>query len=631
MINNNLKISTGANRLHTPAKVAKGPNISPMPNAILQTMRSQPSIDLKKKKTLGSTIRVISTQPNVQNNAFRIQAIAPPPLMTPVAQNPVVPVAVQNPVIPTPQVAPIINPVGVKQIPVANSPQCAEFEKSIKEGGNFPANSPVAPIGNETLYDTISKVATVITDQKLGTVNIGTNYGNIGGDQVKGMNVNFRIKPMKGHNFVEVNFKVTHFARKSLEKKYDALAVNVANLSTFLQKIGLATNVKFLRENFIYSSLIGSEYVFDNLSTEFGKTKVADFGDLGRIQFGADQTYTAIYNRVRLILPASCTAHKLHKLFCLFDLNQVLSPSTPHQILRIKMGTLFRTFFPVTGTKLERTAKYFMLPPIDSSKPHDLKREMILLEPTAAGLFDKELPSMKQEDISLGYLRWTIPSIAHKARNLGAICLFSELTTIFVKQSTPADINNECEVIAGIMNVSPKSSEERAASGVMAMGLSSEIDHITGGSDSVFTRILVNNLGQDLNNKGIFFLYTLDLLNTSTYQYHEDVFGTREEVCYFKQHNGSYYTRDNIIDFIRTEGLTPNFKNEVMIKAGVRPDDVVGVVTPNQQWSDGLKHSLRQRGMLSLKNGREYYHSIPLDEFIHISGALNVAKIKKYT
>ncbi len=521
---------------------------------------------------------------------------------------------------------------------VLSDPKYADLWRSIEEGKKFPEDSPLAsetnetlcqkvekdslpegsplaPTGNETLNDTVAKTSTTYHDAKLGKVDLGANYSNIGGDQVKGMVVNCRVKPMDGEKMTEVNFKVTHVFRKTLGENVQKFESYGDGLNEFLDYAGVAKSAQFSTGYFAYAVQNGDEYKVDWSSPTIGQTKVVQVNGLGKFELGDQSNVTALYNRVRVNMPENSTAQDLHMLLCLFGLNQALKPSTPDQILRMKMGILFRTFYPTQGTKLEHTSTYFDL------STDELKKKMIDLAPGMKTHFKNELSKMKQEEILPGYKRWTIPSIAKKAKALGAQALTSQLTSINTWTSSKTQIKDSCETIAGILSIGALSSEERFTAGLPTHGMSSVQDHYTGGSDSVFTRLVTKNPSSGDFNYGISFIYSLDTLNTSTYQYHYDEFGTREGT--------TYLYRPNIENFVKGQVQNHTWGNEVMIKGGVAPKKVVGVVVPNSEWAEMLKDSMRDRNLITKKGGKEYFHGIPLNEYVHTHNTAK-SKIVKY-
>ncbi len=512
-----------------------------------------------------------------------------------------------------------------------SDPKYADLWRAIEEGKRLSKDSPLASEENETLClkvekdslatgsdsltDTVAKTSAVVHDEKFGKVNLGANYSNIGGDQVKGMVVNCRVKPINGEKITEVNFKVTHVARETITNNIQKIAMYGPELDEFLDYAGVAKSAKISHTFFSYPVQNGDEYKTDWTSPTIGLTKVVEMKGLGKFEIGDQESVTSLYNRVRVNMPEKSTVQDLNIFLCMFGLNQVLKPSTPDQILRMKMGILFRTFYPTQGTQLEQTKAFFNL------STDELKKKMISLAPSMKSHFKSVLPTMKQEEILPGYKHWTIPSIAKTAKKLGAQALTSELTTINTWTTSKSAIKDSCETIASILNIGALSTEERFNAGMPIHGMGSVNDHYMGGSDSVFTRLVTKNPSSGQFNSGISLVYSLDTLNTCTDQYNYNAYGSRKGV--------DYLYRPNIEDFIKNEVQYYQPKNEVMIKSAVEPKKIVGVVVPNSEWAEMLKDSMRDRNLITKKGNKEYFHGIPLNEYVHTHNTTK-SKIVKY-
>ena len=177
------------------------------------------------------------------------------------------------------------------------------------------------------------------------------------------------------------------------------------------------------------------------------------------------------------------------------------------------------------------------------------------------------------------------------------------------------------------------SSEMRFSHGMQIKGASSSYDFVTGGADSVFTQFLTEkSLGDQVDLRAAYYqgsvrlLFSLEALETGTYQYDDDQYGVRlTNNTYLDRY---YLYRSNIFDFIKKEQLSGfSHKNEVMIKDRIAPEMIKGVIVADTKARDSLLTVLRNRGITTITQGIENILGVPVERFIHVSSKLSSAII----
>lgn len=449
----------------------------------------------------------------------------------------------------------------------------------------------------------------ILVDAEGKEYNFGQFLSNYGKGLVKGMNLQFRAALVDGKNVRELDFKVNHVFRAKMQ-------TIVEGLKTFDQD----ELAEFLRLTQSHAKGIKIEKVDFDISSEAHKSvgqayKVSLVG-LGHILVGADTNVTTMYDKVRVVIEEDKSLYELHEMLSFLNLDEALHQSNSNEIERLKIGQLYRIFFPGDATLFERTDDFFTLP------IQDLKNVMINKNPAMKAILEKLLPTMQTEEILPGRLRYTLPSLASGARELGARSLISTITGGW--GSAKDNINR----LVSMMKMGMLSTEMRYRNGINAGGLSPIADFQTGGADSVFTQLLTqDNFDKEmsLDRLGYFgsirILISLDALNQGTYQYHSDSFGDRtlDKNSYY----GNYLKRPSLFEFVSGQQKQWNSGNEVMIKDRLDPKYITGVVVTNESMRVQLIDAFRKSGMISLNSeGIETVLGKPLTRFIHVSAQL---------
>ncbi|MCH9619025.1 MAG: hypothetical protein SP4CHLAM5_11700 [Chlamydiia bacterium] len=85
------------------------------------------------------------------------------------------------------------------------------------------------------------------------------------------------------------------------------------------------------------------------------------------------------------------------------------------------------------------------------------------------------------------------------------------------------------------------------------------------------------------------------VLEFGTFQYHADCFGTRKV-------DGIYSDRENIIEFMKEEVVSPNCGNEVMVKDCISPEYIKGIVVRSEKDKEEIKTFILENNLLPNKD-----------------------------
>lgn len=462
----------------------------------------------------------------------------------------------------------------------------------------------------ESEFEIGKKASTVVlVDAEGKEYNFGHFLSNYGNGMIKGMNLQFRRAVIDGKNMRELDFKVNHVFRSKIQTLIEGLNdFNKDELAEFLTLTqSHAKEIKIEKVSFDISSearkSVGEAY------------KVSLLG-LGHILVGADSNMTTMYDKVRVVIEEDKSLYELHEMLSFLNLDQALHQASAQDVERLKIGQLYRVFFPGDATLFERTDEFFTLP------IEELKAAIIHKNPAMKDILDGCLSKMEAEEILPGRMRYTLPFLSNRAKELGAQSLISTITGGW------GNPKESITRLISMMKMGMLSTEMRFRNGINAGGLSPIADFQTGGADSVFTQLLTkDNFDKNLNFDqlnyfgSIRILISLDALNLGTYQYHTDSFGDRtlNEASYFN----NYLKRPNILDFVSGQQRHWGSGNEVMIKDRLDPRYITGVVVNTELMRSQLIDAFRKGGLISLnEDGIETVLGRPLMRFIHVSTRL---------
>ncbi len=440
---------------------------------------------------------------------------------------------------------------------------------------------------------------------QMGVIDFGAHTSYLGGSIVKGSVINLRERNVDGHEIYELAFNVNHVHREKLNsalKEYQG--TSSASLNSFADSRGVCEgDLRLSQAPFQYLKRVGEQYFTSELF-KLGNAQTLTCKGVGSISVGASPEVVSLYDRVVVRIDKSSQSSHMHFLLSLFGLDGALKPSTPQELDRLKIGQLFRAYYPQEATSLERLPSFFKSP------LEALKKTIIDKVPQMETIFNEELAKMVPQELLPGKIRYTIPNLAQKAQELGARALMSG-----VGYGEAA-----CERVAAILKTGALSSQGRYEAGLFVHGLSSNTDHLFGGADSVFTRLVTDaaapNLGRYSWAGDVQLIYSLNALDRGTYQYNEDSFGSRMMA------NDKYKSRSSILDFVQQQQQNISYSNEVMLKDYVPPEEIVGCVVSNQSLKNQLINALKKVGIVQEIGRNLFVRGIPVDDFIRVGGSI---------
>lgn len=431
----------------------------------------------------------------------------------------------------------------------------------------------------------------------------GANFHGYGKGLVKGENLIFRKIEVNGKEMMECEFKINHAFREQLEKSFKDLAkLNPSDVKEILKLTGSHAES-------IHIDPANLHWMWGGIDSAFDISSKVHFAGLGTVAICEQKAMINLYDKVIVRMDADKTIYDLHELLAFTGLEESLFQSTPEDIERLKVGLLFRAFFPRLASPFERKKEFFTL------SLEDLKNKIIQLAPDMKEIFETCLPAMKAYEILPGRIRYRIPYISQKVRSLGGRALTA---AVFGGK----DLYDR---IGSILSIGMISQELKDANGMNVDGLGGT--YWDGGADAVYVQMLTEKNAKDkmpfnhlAYNSSVRLIISLDALDTGTYQYLFDNFGSRVYDTGWDDF-GTYRDRFNIFEF--TEKLQKNPKqhsgNEIMIKERLDPTCIQGIVVSDNKVRQDLINHLRSKGLVHKNHeGQETILGALLDRFIRV-------------
>jgi len=441
----------------------------------------------------------------------------------------------------------------------------------------------------------------------------GAHYHGLGKGLVKGMNVALRTTREQGQDIIELDFKISHVHRDRLEKVITQMKnTPESELEEFLSLTNSQAN----------SIVVDSDSIDEDDFWFFAEELFAEhrilIGGLGSIIVGASKQNVGSFTHVLVRMDHGKNLFDLYELLSLLDLEDALIASSLEDIRRLKLGHLYHTLFPRQALDLERNEEYFEL------STDELQQEMIARAPAAKGMFARFLDKMELVDILPGRKRYMIPGLAEDVYGLGGRTLVTTLITDWWE-----DVDDAKKRIASILKLGLLSLETRRQMGMTKYnGLNGDFSDIEGGSDGIFTQMIpkssieenmrVDELMYSWFGEEIVFLIDLKAIETGTYQYHDDAFGTRGTAfddSWWWDDESMYSTRDSILEFTREEERFFNGDNEVVIKERIAPEMIRGIIVSDEAIKQSLITYLGQQEVVV--DGKIFGRDV--DKFIHVT------------
>lgn len=420
-------------------------------------------------------------------------------------------------------------------------------------------------------------------------LDFGAHFHGFGKDLVKGANLQFKKVTVQGKEYFDLTFKVNRWHRSQINQAINDLIFDSPKDLEMLLDITGSSAQTIKVENGSFS------YAHNSIPTR----KVTAEG-IGQVEVGNNANTPTLYHTVKARLSADKTIYHFHELLSLIGLESAIATSTEEDIERLKIGHLFRVFFPKEATPFERTGEFFKLP-ID-----ELKSRIVMMRHEMSQIFDDYLSKMRAVDILPGKKRYAISGLAERAQKAGAKCLTAALLGAW-------DLEAKLNRTLSILDTGLLAAETRFQNGLNAKGDSNTADLYSGSSDSVFMQMVMkkdSGYSHFFYHSSIRFLISLDALETGTYQYFDDSFGSRT--------SWEYFQRPGIMEFVNHMAKTAfgYGSNEVMVKEALPASYIEGVVVASNMLKTQLIDRMVQSGLVASKHS--LFNGIPIDKFITV-------------
>ncbi len=463
--------------------------------------------------------------------------------------------------------------------------------------------------GSHLIWDPLNDLEGQIARKRVTLSNVnneeydfGSHFHGYGKAVVDGDNLCFRKK----EGMTQLDFKINHLFRERLQGLIDDM-----------QKIDqerLRQIVELSYAHFKNISIEKAPFEISERIRTFEAYKIT-FEGLGSIYIGSSSDYHIVYDRMFVQLDEGKNIYDLHEMLSFVGLDDVLQLSIAQDIERLKMGQLFRIFYPREATVFERSPEFFTLP------IEDLRKEIVKKAPEMEEIFSTFLAKMEVREILPGRIRYSIPGLAQMARERGARALTAGLTgDMFADERCELQ---RFEQVASIIKMGMISAETRVSVEMKEMGLAFG-DFDTGGADSVYTQMFTQlDIGRDLNEFAYYsdvqFVFSLDLLETGTYQYYDCYRGERRIYP-----DSPYLSRPSILEFAAKNSVYG--AHEVMIKDRISPDMIKGLIVKDMETRDRMLTYLREHNLVI----NETILGIPVYRFIRVGQTISEDLISTY-
>lgn len=441
----------------------------------------------------------------------------------------------------------------------------------------------------------------------------GSHFHGYGKGLVKGANLAFRTVVVDGKELTECEFKVNHVFREKLQNTLNELQrLKPSEIRDILQITGSHAQSLFITKDKADLNDIES-----NLSKGYRITALG----LGQINIGAFPELPNLFDRVVILMDAEKNLFDLHELLSLINLDSALISSSKDDLDRLKMGHLFRIFFPREATPFERNEDFFTL------STQELLDKMIEKSPQMKEVYDQYFDQIEEAEILPGRIRYKIKGLADEIQKLGGRHLTAALTGAYTEQVL-------YQRVASMLSMGMLSQELRDKYQVDGEGFGGP--YITGGADSVYTQMLtkVDEISEGFDTSNLNYqskvriLVSLKALETGTYQHFDDDLGTRlnDNPSPMSLFFGEVYpNRPSISELTtriqqkRSDEADWN-SHEIMLKERVDPSYFEAFLVNDEETRNGLLNHLRTCNLVQKDSlNRETIQGHLVQDFIRVS------------
>jgi hypothetical protein len=415
----------------------------------------------------------------------------------------------------------------------------------------------------------------------------GSHFHGFGKGLIKGGNLCFQTRKIEDKEWTLLDFKVNTVARLFLERiirhyshnlnRGEAIPYHILEQHSCIEKVEVED-----------AKLSDPHFPKHILSSDAKCLKIT-VHPLGLIYIGnGAKGHFPNHSRHIVVQTTQQDLVTFHKILAVLGLQKVLVPNSPADHERMKIATLFRTFFPKEATRFERSNDLFTM------GIANLKRHVIDLAPPMKMILNDYLPKMGEAEILPGRKRITTPVTDLLATNTRPLRLMTAMTG---DDSVPQ--------IANILKLGLLSQELRRHLELGEIGMSNEDDAEVGSDDSVFIQILSNTTEQFDGGyySNMHIILSKEVLNTGTYQYFYDSFGDRV--------HANYENRPTIFELVNS--LTKrHVSHEIMVKERIPPKFIEQIVVIDECLKKELIDHLHAKGLIE----NDTVLGKPLDSFI---------------
>lgn len=442
----------------------------------------------------------------------------------------------------------------------------------------------------------------ILKDADGNEVNFGAHFHGLGKQLVKGDNLTVRTKMVDGKEMIELDFKINHVFRDKIQKTIEELkSFNTKEANEILRLTH--SHVEHIKIEKGEMGVVSRMWMDD-----LGEAHKINLAGLGSILIGSNPDSPNLYDRVVVHLPTTANIYDLHEMISFLDMDDALKISTFDDIERIKLGHLYRIFFPRDASPLERSEEFFTL------GLEDLKRKMFEKTPDMKEIYESYFHRMKPYEILPGRVRYQVVGLSEKAHEAGVRALTAAITGTWEDKEL-------FKRTASILKMGLISTETRFENEIDIHGYGG--DYWSGGADSVFTQMFTEKNIKDqmeiddlMYHSKVRLLIKREALEIGTYQYHSDNLGDRR----WEEENDwwwrdSYKERPGIMEFIENEQQFNTDDHEIMLKERLDPSLIQALIVQDQETHDNLVQYLKSQNIHDM-NG------VAIDKFVRIGNTV---------
>lgn len=404
-------------------------------------------------------------------------------------------------------------------------------------------------------------------------INMGSAWSHVGSNQLKGGYFHVKHATIKGEKRLCVHFKVTYLTANDIRAALSLLEIpaHCKQAEALLQtKITIDEESEF----FYFPTEDGYLNVPTNSFFLAGKAITIDFENIGQIQIGNDKQWGSLINSVHIYLKQNGSITDLQKLLSVMGMVHCLIPSTPEDILKLKINKLIQFYYPQIATTFDNEPFYYELPGRKLLNEIEYRKA----KPKFSKKVLEKIPKLQFVTSVGGEEILYMPGLSVDAEKYGARALYAGM-------NSKADLRTAIQNLACIKKIGMLSTQARFEAGLLIEGSSSKDDFLCNSADSIFFRVITQKaIDQQAflstkDNLGGFMqiIVKTEVFNLLGYGTLADCFGCRNRESNFPGLSNQHANRPKFINYIKE--LQRNWRplNEYMIKNYLDPKYIAGI------------------------------------------------------